>query len=360
MGKVEIRCDECGHEARVPETFRGRRVRCLRCGTQLRVPEETPGKLATPSGAVVSAARPGTRKVGRKARGPSSRIARGAPPAKVRRTVQQSIREIVGDYEHAIETSPRGFEVDVRGIAFGLARTLVEDLLSSPFVRDVNLSGGTGECHMRITIEGAVYEPDDSFADEDDETEVFRRASNPNARSPLELTLDTSPRRRSSRMQKALPPPRAASLPAPAPAPSSDLARMVEKGWELLDKGDARAAIEALEPAVRLDRNDVGAVQALGQAYARAGDHERACFAWKHLSRLMPEDAEIAILHAASAVACDRLEDARLALTQAIKLDPAHPKAYRYAAVLYTRLGEPEKARKFRAKYESLKGADRR
>ncbi|HBP17559.1 MAG TPA: hypothetical protein DEA08_07190, partial [Planctomycetes bacterium] len=57
----------------------------------------------------------------------------------------------------------------------------------------------------------------------------------------------------------------------------------------------------------------------------------------------------------AAAVRCDRLDEAKLALAAAIKLDPTYKQAYRYAAQLWERLGDPETARKFRARYQALK-----
>src|SRR5256885_1893350 len=51
MAKIDVKCDECGHEARVPEAFRGKKVRCLRCRARLRAPGETGGP---PSGRVVT------------------------------------------------------------------------------------------------------------------------------------------------------------------------------------------------------------------------------------------------------------------------------------------------------------------
>jgi tetratricopeptide (TPR) repeat protein len=370
--KIDIRCTECGHEARVPDAFKGKKVRCLRCRAKLRVP----GVEGPASGPVVTLDAPTRARTSRGSRetrereGGRSRERRETPgelsatagagglSSKTRREAQQAIREILGDYEHAIEESPRGFEIDLRGVAFGLARTLVEDLLAANGVRDVKLAGGTGECRMTVTLEGAVYDPDDSFADGDDETEIFRR---PNAAGNTPVDEASEPPRatpsRGSGERPARPEPRKepSRREEKSPPGASELDALVEEGLALLEAGEARDAIAVLERAVKIERDNVAAVEALGHAYARAGDRERARRAFRHLTKLVPDDAEAAIFHAAEAVACDRLEDAREALAAAIKLDPENPKAYRYAAVLYERLGDPDRAKKFRAKYESLK-----
>lgn len=379
-GKIEIRCNDCGHEARVPEAFKGKKVRCLRCRAKLRVPGgdgDSPEESQRP--------RRGDRPLGDTAGG----------GAKVRREVQQSIREVLGDYEHAIEGTGRGFDVDLRGCAFGLARTLVEDLLQAPGIRDVKLSGGTGECRLTITIEGAAFDPDDSFADDDDDTELFVRPGSG------ALAADPPSERRSAEGKSAPPPERKAprgedprvsasasrrkdspesssrgrsdaprseqsraekpAAEAPAPAGSSDdLDRKTAEAERLMDAGDLKRAADQLEKVVALDKNHVQAVQSLGETYARMGDHERSRRAFKHLSKLMPDDPEPLILHAAASVQCNRLEDARVSLSDAIKLDPENARAYKYAAVLYDRLGDPDRSRKFRATYERLKAATSR
>ena len=375
--KIEIRCTECGHEARVPDAFKGKKVRCLRCRAKLRVPgEEGPASgpvvtLDAPSPSPSRSRSRGSRETREPPReGARSRDAKRDPAgelsatagagglsSKTRRDAQQAIREILGEYQHAIEESPRGFEIDLRGVAFGLARTLVEDLLAADGVRDVKLAGGTGECRMTVTLEGAVYDPDDSFADGDDETEIFRRP-NVAGNTPVdEATEPPRPRetRSSSGERPGRPDPRKESSRREEKPQGAELDRLVEEGRTLLEAGEARGAIDVLERAVKIERDNAAAVEALGHAYARAGDRERARRAFRHLTKLVPDDAEAAIFHAAEAVACDRLEDAREALAAAIKLDPENPKAYRYAAVLYERLGDSDRARKFRAKYESLK-----
>ncbi|HZU99925.1 MAG TPA: tetratricopeptide repeat protein [Planctomycetota bacterium] len=369
MAKIAVRCPECQHEARVPEAFRGKKVRCLRCRAKVRVPgnDESP-----PSGPVVTLDEPTQKSRGsRETQTPTRSTPRGVttpggggPSTKTRRDVQQAIREILGDYEHAIEDAPRGFAVDVRGVAFGLARTLVEDLIATPGVRDAKLAGGTGECRITVTLEGAPYDPDDSFADDDDETEIFRRPTASDVKSPLDNTgIDEASRKpvrppeaKKSRADKG--DGRAASPPASTPASqgSAEVDRLLEEGKDLVAQGDVQGAIDVLERAVRVDKNHANAVSSLGQAYARAGDRERARRAFKHLVTLRPDDADAHVYYAAVAMDCDRLDEAREALAQALKLDPESARVYRYAALLYEKSGDTERAKKFRAKYEQLKG----
>ena len=116
-----------------------------------------------------------------------------------------------------------------------------------------------------------------------------------------------------------------------------------------------KCSIPLLEKAVRADRDFARAVHYLGKAYASTGDYHRARRAFRHLCKLEPDDPESQVLYAAAAVRCDRLDEAKLALAAAIKLDPTYKQAYRYAAQLWERLGDPETARKFRARYQALK-----
>ena len=60
-------------------------------------------------------------------------------------------------------------------------------------------------------------------------------------------------------------------------------------------------------------------------------------------------------MHAAAAIKCERLEDARNSLVIAIRLDGNNPMAFRYAAKLYQKLGDPVKARQFEMRYRQLK-----
>jgi hypothetical protein len=398
MVKISVKCEECGHEARVPDAFAGKKVRCLRCQAKLRVP----GPSGPPSGPIVALDdKPSSPGKSKKAALPTS----GSLPSKLRREVLQSIREVLSEHEHAIEDSPRGFEVDLRGVAFGLARTLVEDLLNTKGVRDVKLAGGTGDCHVSITLEGADYDPDDSFADENEETEFFRRPTLEELRTPVDDASSPSQSRgksssrerdrdakettrgeRGSRDVPAPPPPpsvasssratradekrsspRDSTRPVSAssaskarpeapPAGGPEVEKLVEEGRSFLDQGEAASAIEVLEKACRLERDNAAAVEMLGQAYARTGDHDRARRAFRHLTTLAPEDADAAIYYAAEAVACDRLDDAKEAIKTVIRLEPENPKGYKFASVLYERMGDPEKAKKFRAKYDQLKG----
>src|SRR5581483_229873 len=244
--------------------------------------------------------------------------------------------------------------------------------IASPGVRDVKLAGGTGECRITITLEGATYDPDDSFADDEDETEIFRRPTASDVHSPLDQSnLDEArgrsratkdPDHKATRARDAEPPPRDEGRASRATRgdDGSGVAKLLEEGKELVGAGDVQAAIDVLEKAVRLDKNHAEAVSTLGQTYARAGDWERARRAFKHLTTIRPDDADAHIYLAAAAMDCERLDDARDALASAVKLAPENARAYKYAAKLYERQGDSERAKKFRAKYEQLKGRWRR
>src|SRR5947208_10028665 len=117
MAKIEIRCTECGHEARVPDSFRGKKVRCLRCRAKLRIPGEEderapvaaksePNIRETRESPGTGSGRSGKResrdsRPAKATRDPPHAVA-GATSAKKRREVQEAIREVLGEYEHAI------------------------------------------------------------------------------------------------------------------------------------------------------------------------------------------------------------------------------------------------------------------
>ena len=130
---------------------------------------------------------------------------------------------------------------------------------------------------------------------------------------------------------------------------------LYQRARELIDEGEPGEAIPLLEKAIKVDMNFARAVHALGKAYASVGDYHRARRAFRHLVKLEANDPEAHVLYAAAAVQCDRMDEARDALSKAIKIDPEFTPAYRYAAQLYERLGDEEKARKFRARYQALK-----
>jgi len=367
VAKIRIQCSECGHEARVPETFRNKKVRCLRCHSKLRVPEDAP--YAEPKKAKKRAPRrpsppaPEEKQAKRRV----GEATRGGPSSKTRRSAQRVLRELLHDYDHAIESVPRGFEIDLRGVAFGLARTLVEEMLDCRSIRDVKLAGGTGECRIIVTLEGVDFDPEDSFADDDEDTEVFQRPSGGGwapdgliepaigldaASDDPALDLDDGDVPVESQMQSIFTAGQGRTTKRGA---DLDPVQLYEEARGHLDEGEPREAIKLLEKAVKADKNFARAVHALGKAYASSGDYQRSRRAFRHLTKLETDDPEAHVLYAAAAVRCDRLDEARHALKAAIKIDAEYKQAYRYAAQLYDRLGEPDKARKFRARYQALK-----
>lgn len=361
MGKIRIQCSECGHEARVPEQHRGKKVRCLRCHAKLRIPEDAPIEPRAERGREASSPRP----VQRKTRPREAEATRGGPSSKTRREAMTVLRELLHDHDHAIESVPRGFEIDLRGVAFGLARQLVEEMLMCPAIRDVKLAGGAGECRIVVTLHGHEFNPEDSFAADDDDTEVFQRPpSLGRGRGPVQLNVvapdeHSDPTRHldeelgfggaESAMQPLFSSPQSSSRGAVEPV------ALYQRARELIEEGEPGEAIPLLEKAVKADMNFSRAVHALGKAYASVGDYHRARRAFRHLVKLEADDAEAHVLYAAAAVQCDRMDEARDALSRAIKIDPDYTPAWRYAAQLYERLGDQEKARKFRARYQALK-----
>ena len=379
MAKIVISCSECGHEARVPEAFRNKKVRCLRCHAKLRVPEDAPYAESRSRPRTAQAVRPNTAvrevaksspPVARRSERRRQRKAEGGsrgPSSKTRREAMGVIRELLHEYDHAIESVPRGFEIDLRGVAFTMARTLVEELLDCQAIRDVKLAGGTGHCRLVVTLDGFAWNPDDSFADEDEDTEVFQRS--PQERKQLDpqglidaaigIDEQTDPAVHLDQdlEGKLVEESTMASLfqPGNTTRNGADPLALYEKALEHIDDGEPREAVPLLEKAVRADKKFSRAVHALGKAYASIGDFTRARRAFRHMAKLEQNDPEAHVLYAAAAVKCDRLDEAKAALRAAIKIDPEYMQAYRYAAQLYDRLGEPEKARKFRARYQSLK-----
>lgn len=347
----------------MPEQFRGKKVRCLRCHSKLRVPPDALSEgEAPPDKLPARAPRKASRREGegRPARGPSSRT---------RREALSVLRELLHEYDHAIESVPRGLEIDLRGVAFGLARQLSEEMLESKAIRDVKLAGGTGECRVVVTLQGWEFNPEDSFADDDEDTEVFQRGPKAGGswapggllEPAVGVEDETDP---GWALDHKLPGDVAPESTAQSffvdkdkrgGGTTQEPVALYEQARDLLDAGDPAEAVPLLERAVAADRHFAQAVHLLGKAYASLGDYHRARRAFRHLTKLETEDPEGYVLYAAAAVRCDRLEEARVALMAAIKLDGNHKQAYRYAAALWERLGDTERARKFRARYQALK-----
>jgi len=368
MAKIRINCSECGHEARVPESFRGKKVRCLRCHSKLRVPEDAPYVEARTSKSKKGKRKRtptehGGRSEKRKSRKREPTARRGGPNSRTRREAMSVLRELLHDYDHALEDVPRGFDVDLRGVPWSLARTLVEELLDCEAISDVKLAGGTGEVKMIISLRGYAFDPEDSFADDDEETEVFQRGPTQDF-DPHGLvegnSLDVNDGDDPVRDLMAEPTvPQESSMNSMFAHGSgrseTNPLQLYERAREHVEDGEPAAAIPLLEKTVRCDKNFARAVHLLGKTYASIGDYHRARRAFRHLTKLESDDPESFVLYAAAAVRCDRLEEAKSALKAAINIDPNYGRAYRYAAQLYERLGDAEKARKFRAKYQTLK-----
>lgn len=344
---IELRCDSCGHEARAPESFRGRKVRCPRCRTLLRAPAAG-GPAVEPAGFSAQ---------------------ESATTERRRGEVLGLLRALLGDRPVRIAATATGFEVRLRDARAGEARALAQRILALPSVRDVRLLGGLGTALLEVAVEGARFDADESFAGGDAETQTFRRedvaaalAASPGAESPTFESEETEEPPEDGGHDATTE--THAAVPEPAPVfvkppglPEETLAELMTllaEGQEHLDRGEPRLAVAPLERAVRIDRTWPDVVRALGDAYARVGEHDRARKAFRHLSRLEPEDAQAFVQHAAMAVACERLDEALVALGRAMTLAPEDARVYRYAAVVHERKGDPEAARRMRSKHDAL------
>ena len=352
---IELRCEECGHSAQAPDSFRGRKVRCPRCRTLLRAPEVSEASLARPDDE------------SRGSRAGSGLVANDTT-SKRRVEVERAVRALLGDRPAAISSTAGGLEVRLKDARAGEARGIAQKVLSMPGVRDVRLLGGVGTALLSVALEGAPFMAGESFTDGEADTQRFRRA--PVAAEPAAPAAPTFESEDSEPPvahdepvaddEKDTETYHGPAKPARAPRRLTDedltsLESLLARGQAHLDAGEPREAVAILERAVRIDRTWPEVVRVLADAYARLGEHDKARKAYRHLSRLEPDEAGAFVDHAAMAVECDKLDEALDALGRALRLTPEDPRVYRYAATVHERLGDREAARRMRARAEALR-----
>lgn len=380
MPDIPITCHECNHQATVPLDFAGKRVRCLRCQTKLRVPERA-AKANAHSRREASIrsseqrANP-SRTPGhiRSAGHSQSSTANRKPGIEAdRSSALKILSDILKDSQHAVESVDYGFLIDIRGsVSVSDAKHLRKQIIAKcRGLEKVFIAGGDGAIRLTAIFAGTCSREGLEFADENEETAVFHRAV-PKADENQALDVDAivahatagqigldpvqrliddaAPYDMSESLVPVVP---EGSIASRVQAPDS-IEVLVTQGTKLADQGKFPEAIRLLERAVRTDKSHPEAVNHLARIYAQTGEYERSRRAFRLLAKIKPKDPEAHVMHAAAALKCDRLEDARHSLVAAIKLDSNHKSAYRYASKLYQKLGDPIKARQFQEVYRKL------
>jgi tetratricopeptide (TPR) repeat protein len=119
----------------------------------------------------------------------------------------------------------------------------------------------------------------------------------------------------------------------------------LKTGGDLLTAGDARAARDALEHAVRLRPRNQRAQNLLGLAYFKQGDYERAEGVYRRLIDDNPADATLRVNLALVHLKTNRTEEAIREFQSALDLNPDHQKAQNYLGLAYAQIGDHARAR---------------
>ncbi|HKB12953.1 MAG TPA: tetratricopeptide repeat protein, partial [Vicinamibacterales bacterium] len=115
-------------------------------------------------------------------------------------------------------------------------------------------------------------------------------------------------------------------------------------GAALRDGGDAGRAIAVLEPLARDDASDLQTLDALAQAYVRAGRPRDAEAAFKRVLQLSP-NASVTWNNLGSLyLGENRTGDALDALSKAVAINPDLPAAHNGLGVAYARRGALDRA----------------
>ncbi len=128
-----------------------------------------------------------------------------------------------------------------------------------------------------------------------------------------------------------------------------DFSGLLNKGKELLKKGDPAGAVKYLSEASKLKPGHDGLLNLLGMAYFRLEEHDKA---EKIYLKLLESNPEVHILHTNLGLIYfkeNRLEEAAEHLEKAVRIDPAHLKTRSYLGLVYQKQGRLEDAlKKFR------------
>jgi hypothetical protein len=121
----------------------------------------------------------------------------------------------------------------------------------------------------------------------------------------------------------------------------------LERGSELLARGDADGARGALERALELRARDAKVLGLLGQACYRLGKYEDAIVAWQRLVDESPAEPAARVNLGLAFLRAGRQSQAVRQLEIALDLNPDHKKAMGYLGLALLESGDPLRAREW-------------
>ena len=121
----------------------------------------------------------------------------------------------------------------------------------------------------------------------------------------------------------------------------------LDRGSELLSRGDAPGARAALERALELRPRDAKVLGLLGQAHYRLGKYEDAIVAWQRLVDENPAEPAARVNLALAFLRARRGSQATRQLEIALDLNPEHKKAMGYLGLALLESGDPVRAREW-------------
>jgi hypothetical protein len=119
----------------------------------------------------------------------------------------------------------------------------------------------------------------------------------------------------------------------------------LERGSDLLARGDTEGARDALERALELRSRDPKVLGLLGQAYYRLGKYDAAIVAWQRLVDESPAEPAARVNLGLAFLRAKRQSQAVRQLEIALDLNPDHKKAMGYLGLALLESGDPQRAR---------------
>jgi uncharacterized protein (AIM24 family) len=121
----------------------------------------------------------------------------------------------------------------------------------------------------------------------------------------------------------------------------------LNRGSDLLSRGDAAGARTALERALELRARDIKVLGLLGQACYRLGKYEDAVVAWQRLVDESPAEPSARVNLGLAFLRAGRQSQAIRQLEIALDLNPDHKKAMGYLGLALLESGDPQRAREW-------------